>query len=223
MPVVTDFINELQSPKTLFRHFHVTIGGGAGAAPPNGAASIRRFQVTDKLQSAQGFTSGLSGLVGKEKARPMVRVVVKSGIPVGNPNADEFDAFYIPMVNTVDVGNNASHYTLPTVLLAGQPNIMITSQLSGCTFGVGSDAIGATLITHVRPNQSLEKAQRQGDLDNTVGNSFQGNFGTFSRQNYAHYAAVIGRLSGGSWKFYLQANRTGQNANENQVHNQQRL
>lgn len=121
------------------------------------------------------------------------------------------------MVSTSGVGLNASHYTLPTVLGPNEPDIMMTSQLSGCTFGVGSTALGATLVTHIQPDQSLAQHQRRPGLDNTINNSFQGNFDTFGRPDYAHYGAVMGKLSGGGWKFYLQANRTCQADTDNIV------
>ncbi len=217
MTVVADFIAEVQTPKTLFRHFLVVIAGGASGGPANGQAAIRRFVVTDGTKTGQGFTTGLSGLLGVTKARRKVLVTIMKGVPVGQPNANQFDAFYIPMVDTSGVALNASHYTLPTVLGPNEPDIMITSQLSGCTFGVASDANGATLVTHIRPDQTLGQGQRQTNLDTTVTNSFQGNFDSFGRPNYAHYGAVMGKLSGGRWKFYLQANRTGQGADDNIV------
>jgi hypothetical protein len=69
----------------------------------------------------------------------------------------------------------------------------------------------------VQPDQGLPQAQRQGDLDTVVNNSFAGNYKTFARENYEHYGAVIGKLSGTTWKFYLQANKSGQADDDNIV------
>jgi hypothetical protein len=215
MPVVTDFINELHDPEALLRHFYILIAGaGVGPAPPNGQAAVQRFRVDDRGMMAAGFTTGLSGLRGVTKQRPIVGVTLQ-GVPVGGPGVDEFDAYYIPMVQTTDVAANTSHYTLPT---AGQPTIMITSQLSGCSFGVGSDAHGATLVTHIQPNQAvgqgLGKAgfdQRTADLANVINNSFHHRKGVFKLgDQYQARAAVIGQLKNGKWKFYLQATSGGQ-------------
>lgn len=214
MPVVADFLNELHSPETLLRHFHVTVRGGNGAAPPNGQAAVRRFTVTDQGVTAPGFTTGFSGWRGKTKNRPVVQVVLEPGIPAGAPNADQFNAYYIPMVQVADVGNNSSHYTLPT---NGIPDIVITSQLTACSFGIGSDAMGATLVTHIQPDQNLGRDQGQAGLDlrvqnlaTTVDNSFAVMRGKFAWQtDYERMGTVIGKLTNGNWQFYLQANHAG--------------
>jgi hypothetical protein len=125
----------------LLRHFHVTVRGSGGAAPQNGQAAVRRFTVTDQDVTAPGFTTGFSGWRGKTKNRPVVQVA--------------------------DVGNNSSHYTLPT---NGIPDIVITSQLTACSFGIGSDAMGATLVTHLQPNQNLGRDLGQAGLDLRVQN-----------------------------------------------------
>src|SRR5262249_16967283 len=67
-----------------------------------------------------------------------------------------------PMVQTSDVAGGASHYTLPT---AGGPDIMLTSKLSGCRFGVGSDAVGSCLVSYVQPDHAIPtRAAQQTDL-----------------------------------------------------------
>lgn len=126
MPVVADFMNELNDPDNLLRHFYILIGGGAGAAPPNGQAAVRRFTVDDRNMNATGFTTGISGLRGVTKQRPVVGVTLQPGLPAGAPAANEFDAYYIPMVQTADVANNSSHYTLPTT---GQPTLIVRRQM----------------------------------------------------------------------------------------------
>jgi hypothetical protein len=214
MTVVSDFMKELYNPETLLRHFHVIVAGGSGGAPQNGPAAVRRFTVSDGLITASGFTTGLSGKLGRTKNRPVVKIRIVGGVPFGAPTADQFNAYYIPMVQTADVGNNASHYTLPT---NGIPDIAITSQLTACTFGIGSDAMGATLVTHVQPNQNLGQNTGQAGFDlrvnnlaTTVDNSFPNMKGKFVfQEDYNHSATVIGKLTNGNWKFYMQANKSG--------------
>ncbi len=220
MTVISDFKSGLGDAESLLRHFYILIAGaaGGGVAPANGQATVRRFTIEDRGMTATGFTTGISGLRGKTKARPVVGIRLHPALPQGQPAADEFDAYYIPMVQTADVGNNSSHYTLPTT---GTPTLMITSQLSGCSFGVGSDANGATLVTHIQPNQAIGAGlgqagfgQRTADLANVVNTSFPQQKGVFAMgAQYQTRAAVIGQMKNNTWKFYLQAISGGQTRN----------
>lgn len=142
-----------------------------------------------------------------------MRMTKLSGHAKANPGADEFNAYYVPMVQTSDVTANRSHYTLPT---AGGPSVMITSKLSGCTFGVGSDATGAKLVSHVQPNLDLPKGnQRKQNLATSVGSGFNAVEGAFrSGEEYAETGAVIGCRTGVAWKFYLQATDYAEEAHQ---------
>ncbi len=210
-----DVIQLFQEPEKLLRKCYLHIAGGATrtptlphlAPPPaNGQAQIATFRVEiDDAQAVKGFTTGFSGLVGKKKDRAFVKITKQAGPAKVAPAADEFNAYYIPMVQTSDVTNNTSHYTLPTG--GGALDLMITSKLSGCTFKAGSDAHGATLVSHVQPDLSItDMAQRSQDLSTAVGTGFNDVSGQFrKRKEYSDKAAVIGRRTGTRWTFYLQA------------------
>jgi hypothetical protein len=43
---------------------------------------------------------------------------------------------------------NTTHYMLPG---AGGADMMVTSKLNGCTFGMGSHSAGGRLVSHLRP------------------------------------------------------------------------
>lgn len=221
-----EVIQLLQSPEKLMRRVNLVIAGGATrsptlpnapAPPANGQAVIATFNVEMKgymsngafvARTAKGFTTGLSGLLGRQKDRPIAQVTRLPGPAVAVPAAGEFNAFYVPMVQTSDVAANTSHYSLPT---AGGPDVMITSQLSGCSFGVGSNPGGAVLVSHVQPNLALPVANRAADLANNLGAGFAHLTSTAAKLNqYDVYAAIVGVRTNATWRFYLQAYDTSQ-------------
>lgn len=202
-----EVIQLFAEPEKLMRRCYLQIAGGGGQNPPaNGQANVATFRVDVTDKTATGFTTGMSGLVGRKKDRPFVRITKLSGAAKNTAalSADEFNAYYVPMVQTSDVGAGTSHYTLPT---AGMPTIMITSKLSGCTFGIGSTGTGATLVSHVQPDLSLAKGPtRDANLSTAVGTNFAATPSVFSKGNaYAETAAVIGVRTGTTWNFYMQA------------------
>jgi hypothetical protein len=206
-------IELFQEPKELLRLCYLHIGGGATRTPrlqdlppppANGQAEMATFSVTIGHQKIKGFV-----LRGQElKDRAYVKILKLKGPAKNAPDPHEFNAYYVPMVQTSDVRANTSHYTLPT---AGLPNIMLTSRLSGCTFGVGSDGNGAVLVSHVQPDPTIkDDNQRRQDLENSVTGGFQNLRGLFAIGGaYEQFAAVIGRRKGTAWKFYLQPAKDG--------------
>lgn len=99
-----------------------------------------------------GYTTGLSGLLGIEKERPNVEARVQDNYVANPTEEDEFNAEFVKMVE--QTATNGTHYTLPA---AAGLNLMLTGQLSGCSFGVGSDALGARIVSHVRPDTSVDQ------------------------------------------------------------------
>ena len=201
---VNEVLALLADPEKLMRRCYLHIHGGSGAAPANGQAALATFKVEFGYQTAAGFTTGISGLLGRKKDRPFVKFIKQPG-PAQNPlPADCFNAYYIPMVQTANVTAGSSHYTLP--IAAG--DLMITSKLSGCTFGVGSDAAGAVLVSHVQPNANA--AGGSAALSAAVQTGMNGVQGEFRRHSeYTGFAAVMGRCDGNGWRFYLQASIPG--------------
>ncbi|WP_338662473.1 hypothetical protein VQH23_20245 [Pararoseomonas sp. SCSIO 73927] len=205
---LNDVLALLADPEKLMRRCYLHIHGGSGAAPANGQAALATFKVEFGHQTAMGFTTGLSGLLGLKKDRPFVKFIKQPG-PAQNPvPADCFNAYYIPMVQTADVAAGSSHYTLP--IAAG--SLMITSKLSGCTVGIGSDANGAVLVSHVQPNANA--AGGSAALSTAVQTGMHAMQGEFRRNSeYTGFAAVMGRCDGNRWRFYLQASVPGQTSN----------
>ena len=76
---------------------------------------------------------------------------VGPGGAVLNTGSAPFDVHYVSMrefKNGAWEDANATHYLLPANAGA---DMMVTSKLNGCTFGIGSDAQGARLVSHLRP------------------------------------------------------------------------
>ena len=83
---------------------------------------------------------------------------------------------------------------------------MLTSKLSGCRFGVGSDAVGSCLVSHVQPNHAIPKATQQTDLTTQLTGGFTNLAGSFGKgEAYDDTASVIGKRTGTRWRFYCQA------------------
>lgn len=202
-----DVIKGFAKPEELLRHCRLKITGAPIAAPPNGAAPILTCVVTMEDRAVVGFTTGRAGKKGEQKHRDYASLTLL-GVQKPGLADNEFDAYYIPMVQTSDVGGGSSHYRLPT---AGGPDIMLTSQLSGCRFGTGSDANGVTLVTHIQPDQTMHKDLRQADLAVQVAQGFVNQGGTTGQgfsmggtYTQGHKATIIGVRAGGVWHFYQQ-------------------
>lgn len=196
-----DVIDLFNEPEKLMRRCHLAIAGGVGHTGANGQATVATFQIDVAAgQTVRGFTTGVSGLFGRQKDRPVVRIRKLAHAADPAP-AGHINAYYIPMVQVNDVLGGNSHYTLPT---AGAIRLAITSQITGCVFSVGSAANGAVLASHVQPPGG-DQAQA-----NAAGRA---GFGADIRQvrrevNYeaGDRVAVIGTLTNGHWSFFMQRN-----------------
>ncbi len=193
------------NPLTFLRHYKLVIAGG-GSKSNSGIAT---FSFDDKTVTVKGFTTGLSGMVGKTKDRPYIKFSHKSGLADPNPDVagGKFNAHYVAMKQIGD-DVRTTHYTLPGT----GPDLMLTSQLSGCTFGIGSAAKGSQLVSHIQPNANATAS----DLHEAVADGLTSGGGKFfERQNGASYentsnrATVVGVRNSGTWKFYAQIYKTG--------------
>jgi hypothetical protein len=142
--------------------------------------------------------------MGIKKARPFFRINLLSlQQTTPNPSSPKFNAYYIPMAQTADAANQSSHFVLPDT----GPAVMLTSRLSGCSFGVGSNSANATLVSHIQPDQTIQdQTARTNDLGQKMGSGFAANRKVLSRAgDYSDMATVIGkRDSTNKWTFYLQ-------------------
>src|SRR5947209_120148 len=100
-----DVIALLQNPEKLLRKCYLAIAGAATPTPPaNGQADPATFSVSINPLDlpVEGFTTGLSAMRGVKKDRVKVRITRLKGPAKPVPAANEFNAYYIPMVQTAD-------------------------------------------------------------------------------------------------------------------------
>jgi hypothetical protein len=183
-------------PEDFLRHYSVMIEGRAAQSGPATAWLEKRNTMGDR-EEVDGFT--LSG--GGTKKRRFIRFIVSDSVPFDcrHPN-DKFPVWYVRMQQMSD-SLITTHYPLPTI---SGSDIMLTSQLSGCSFGVGSPSAHTQLVSHIQPstpsNPGLDPQVQSGLLF--------GQQGMFSRQqgHYAadEYATIIGIRADGVWRFYDQ-------------------
>jgi hypothetical protein len=207
MTTMAEALNELQAdPEGFLRHYMVSIAGGTTGIVPR---RHTHFLIEAADQAYQGFQTGMAGKLGRTKERPKLNIRMADANTTAGPGQAVFDAWYIAMS---DMGGGALAHQ---VYLAGTggPDIALTSQMSGCTFGIGSaGSDGGRLVAHIRPpggappNAATYQAMRQeatfGDMD--------GFFDRASRPGAASYgnpenrASIIGVRQAGNWRFYAQ-------------------
>jgi hypothetical protein len=208
-------------PQAFLKKNIVSIFGGNAAIQ----SGVRHFWIQGHA-GGTGHTSGLSGMIGRTKTRAGWKIVVATdnNRAIAPPDATWFEAYYVSMRKEgQNEGLNVTHFALPP---AGGPNLMLTSQLSACTFGIGSATPGGSrLVTHIeqtigdRSEASARLAQRNLATTGLIANpAFPGANGIGhviekGRPNlgmagdYDTFASVIGLRSGGSWTFYMQKKR----------------
>jgi hypothetical protein len=97
---------------------------------------------------------------------------------------------------------NDTHFTLPA---RGDIDIVVTSKLNGCTFGIGSTADGTRLVSHLRPPTQLGPAPSRLTLDAGTRSGFEGGrLDASVMSSTDQNGTVIGRRTGTKWKFYAQ-------------------
>ena len=209
MVTMTTVLAEMAAdPEAFLRHYLVYIAGGA-AATSGTPSGIATFQFEDAGSTHRGFTTGLSGLRGITKNRSKIRFSKRSLPPAPNLGADQFNAWYVAMV----VSGSGAPTTHTMLSGTAGPDIALTSQLSGCTFGVGSNTpTGDRLVSHIQPAASTTAArgamhtEMVAGLNNQVGGIFEreNRAGAESYGDLGNRATVIGTRHKGKWRFYAQ-------------------
>ena len=196
-------------PNPLFVFCYVRIAGSAAAN--SGPARFAISVIAHNNIKKRGVTEDCQGF--------QIRYVAPAGVVFATEL--EFPANYIAMKGMLALNSAAGPAGTCTVLPAvGGHDLAITSQLTGCTFGIGSQTVGgACLVSHIQPTpqpsqinlgQSASQIEKQqamllqtGALHTAQAGALQKTFeqGT----GYDDSASVIGkRDANGIWHFFTQ-------------------
>jgi hypothetical protein len=186
----------LAAPKTFLEANALVIYGS-----PKSKSGIKDFV----LQA--GDKTGWQTCVGGLKSVPFYIIYDAKGFNASatGPQSTAFNAHYVSMREfNADKSSwedaQTTHYTLP----GDGPAVMVTSKLNGCTFGIGSNAQGARLVSHLRP-PNLQGSAGRLRLDEGTRAGFAGgklDVGVMSSQG--QNGTVLGLRTGSGWKFYAQ-------------------
>ena len=169
----------------------------------SGVISFRLVLLEDQWQSVIG---------GAARSIPAWGLAF-DGVKLGKARTGEaqsapISAQYVSMREYKNGGYEAAdvtHYTLPG---AGGPDVMFTSKLNGCSFGIGSSGGGARLVTHLRPPSGTGPVnERLAALSGGVDAGFAANGGALDAKvtsDSLQNATILGRRSGTDWKFFVQ-------------------
>lgn len=194
-----------EDPETLLRKAAIKISGGGLAR-----SARHHFLVMESQRDKPypGFTTGISGMKSITKPRREFWITPRrtaSGWErAANAPETTVYAVYIAMRDAGD-GVGATHRMLPAT---GGPDLMLTSQLTGCMFGVGSDADGNVMVSHVRPDSEVkDPGLRREGLLATVNQGFaEGEAHRLYGRGvgYMAQATIVGHRKGGKWRIYAQ-------------------
>lgn len=190
-------------------HFPSFRAAGAAETPsltiPTRSVPPRRglFEIDEDTASFEGFQTGLAGQLGRSRSRDKFTLR-----PAGGGAADrQLDAWYVPMSDQQS-GAVTSYVVLPG---EGGPDIALTSQLSGCTFGLGMAARdGSRIVSHTRPDPSHAGGAAGKAAFGPMADIFdrQSRPGPRAYGNPDNRATIIGLRQQGQWRFFAQTYQT---------------
>lgn len=188
----------LASPVQFLKRFPVRIFGDMGASRQVNFTMLNRHPGNSKRP---GFLLGTLHMHDTEvlEIRAPGAMAAVAGI-----GGSVFNAHSIHM----DTGSaNMNFYTLDGT----GPAIMVTGQLSGCSFVMLPAGAGQVNVAHVQPQGGQTGAALQGTLASAMANAqVYGAAGTRGNYDSAdRVASVIGVRVGGQWRIYAQKQDAG--------------
>lgn len=184
----------------FLRHYLLRISGNHGYSGETDAWFI------DWGRQATGFTTGWSGRLGTTHQRDEIGFEVQLNQPVLYAGGGQQRVWYVRMQEMNQTAVD-THFCLPRV---GGPDLMLTSMLSGCSFGVGNPSHGGQMVSHIRPPNALGGTQGMSadQLDPLVeaglGSGTRALFSRTTQTGYTDQASIIGVRRNGDWGFYAQ-------------------
>lgn len=200
----------MDDPQEFLRRNALQIAGGATLASGDRIFYLQRLDKTlEYSSSGPGWTH-----TGK---LPFWRAVVTSdtaqrflrNYKLGDISVAEFRAFYVGM-KQIDDGAQTTHFALP----GNQgPPLMLTSQLTGCTFGYGTQAVpgAGCLASHIQPAGSGDGKRAPGALSELGKRAVRmavsaplGPGAVLLESSSTTQITVVGTRVGGTWSFIKQ-------------------
>jgi len=198
-------------PRTLLDTAFVALAGGNEQS--RSEAAVFSISKPAELQGLYARTDGTQ-LPGFRVALLQGEKIVAQRYTSGGTEHRTFAAFYIAMKRMGAGPGDApggTYFALPGA--GGGSDICITSQLSGCTFGIGSQVGGggACLVSHIQPQGALGAAQpvmaaQTASLFGQAPDTLVEKGATYDDR-----AHVIGQRVHGRWFFFIQKFRAGFN------------
>lgn len=151
--------------------------GHYGATRPGRTFSWRKHEISSfKIQPANVAPAGVSR-----------QLIIAHSVPM------HFE-------NTITI-NALDAYLLDNA----QDGVMVTGQLSGCTFCVAPAGGNNLACTHIKPVGAAGGGPLQTNINNNGAfSTHPGPLTTFGRNDYPAYATVIGVRAAGTWRIYAQ-------------------
>lgn len=182
------------NPKDFLSSNFVCISGGGGAR----AAGLTVFTLT-----RFGTRHGFGTIFHIHKKRTAWQIGISQNQDQNNLGANEFVAYYCPMrtMGTAQVNTSTNLPANPAV------HLMITSQLSGCTFAYETLGGGSTNVMHVQPvapRDQPDRAQARSDVRDTITFNMPWTGIAEKGDKYLEKATIVGWYRGGRWRFYTQ-------------------
>jgi hypothetical protein len=211
LPTGATFLTEIQnSPLDFLRQYHLKIVGKGGEAE----GGVVEFAFSDRNDAYTGFTK----LPGQTKQRTSIKLApIGSGDRAGDFLVNDNHriwAHYVPMRKAADTLTYAYRMPWPgdNQGTNANPNLMLTSEISGCTFAIGPLGGNTRAVIHIQPDRAITPAaarntHQQGTVDRIIGTANRHLL--FSRDTHGNdYASnrmsVVGVRRDGVWSFYAQ-------------------
>lgn len=198
---------ELKNHSGGFLKYHPVNTAGDAGAHTAGQANVRPFLMYKRNGDIRG--SAPSGKIGHYGAtRPglihgtneVSSFIISTLRPPAGVRNHAFNALSVPMSNYNAVNLAAlDHYKV-----GRQCDLMITGQLSGCTFA-WIEVNGELLCTHLRPI-GTSKVQLHTEMHTRGRFAAHPNtpLNTYGANDYGPYAVLIGVRRNGHWRLYSQ-------------------
>lgn len=197
----------MDHPKDFLERNALTIAGGSDLTSGVRIFTMEKQGLAEVSLNGPGWSGARKVELWRAQVTPDTSGRVLRRFTAGTAEKAEFRAYYVAM-RQIEEDVTTTHYALPA---AGGPDLMLTSQLSGCTFGYGSQSQGgACLVSHIQP-AGAGGGRRAPGATSEIGKAalrfavlgpMQG--GTVLETSGQVKVTVIGSRTNGRWVFYKQ-------------------